>query len=606
MSGRPAIYRRHAALVLGLCVSAAAGNAFANEGIDEVSTLLEAWQLEDAIALGQKIFVDDPNNPEVWLMAARILHQRGEHLAALELLDAAAGAGADVPQQLRAWVSSSATYQTSFQTLETAHFRIRYIDKDEIVATYAGPILESAYRNIGADLEFLPAERGEKIVVEIYPDARGLAGATGLSIKEIETSGTIAVCKFHRLMITSPLATATGYDWGDTLAHEYTHLVISKKSHNTIPIWLHEGIAKFYESRWKGKAGEALTPYSEKLLANATRKNDFITYAQMHPSMALLPSQEAAALAFAEVFTTIEFLRDRFGPKTIPRVLSESAGGKSLDKVLRDVFGLSLGGVESAWHRWIKKRKFREVPGAVPEPIRLATNEKGAKEEKPLEEIEDKQVHDWARLGELLQLRGRQSAAIVEYEKAHQRSGLRYATLINRLARALAAVNRQADALSLIDQLLRVNPDESDAHLLAGRIRLSKNDLDAAQKHFEAVRLRNPFNPEIYLALAHIAEAKSNPKALEQARHFLQLCSKPRPAHTYELPSRPAGEAFVSVVTPAWGHVRVNGGEPLPVPAWNIPVKAGEVSVEVLGGGTSEPLYSFNVAKGDSIMRVLR
>ena len=38
----------------------------------------------------------------------------------------------------------------------------------------------------------------------------------------------------------------------------------------------------------------------EKLLAGAVRKKKFITYQQMHPSMAKLPSQEDAALAFAE------------------------------------------------------------------------------------------------------------------------------------------------------------------------------------------------------------------------------------------------------------------------------------------------------------------
>ena len=49
-------------------------------------------------------------------------------------------------------------------------------------------------------------EQGEKIVVEIYPQAQGLAGATGLTLEEIQTTGTIALCKFHRLMLTSALA----------------------------------------------------------------------------------------------------------------------------------------------------------------------------------------------------------------------------------------------------------------------------------------------------------------------------------------------------------------------------------------------------------------
>ena len=46
----------------------------------------------------------------------------------------------------------------------------------------------------------------------------------------------------------------TGYDWLDTVSHEYVHLVVSRKSRNTVPIWMHEGLAKYLESRWRGPA----------------------------------------------------------------------------------------------------------------------------------------------------------------------------------------------------------------------------------------------------------------------------------------------------------------------------------------------------------------
>ena len=88
-------------------------------------------------------------------------------------------------------------------------------------------------------------------------------------------------------------------------AHEFIHFVISKKSRNKVPIWLHEGIAKYYESSWRTKP-EALSASSEKLLEEAVRNGGLITFEQMHLN-AKLPSQESEALAFAEVFTMIEF-----------------------------------------------------------------------------------------------------------------------------------------------------------------------------------------------------------------------------------------------------------------------------------------------------------
>ena len=57
-----------------------------------------------------------------------------------------------------------------------------------------------------------------------------------------------------------------GYDWLDTVSHEFVHLVVSKKSRNTVPIWMHEGLAKYLESRWRGPAGGAMTPSTLALL----------------------------------------------------------------------------------------------------------------------------------------------------------------------------------------------------------------------------------------------------------------------------------------------------------------------------------------------------
>ncbi len=550
--------------------------------------------------MAQQLMLDDPHDPAHWLAAARVQHHRGEHLSALALVDAAVEAGEAVEPFFRGLVETGARLEANGAVLETEHFRIRYLNKDEVVAHYAAPILEAAYLRIGGELELLPAERGEKIVVEIFPDAAGLGGATGLGLKEIETSGTIAVCKFHRLMITSPLATLNGYDWGDTLAHELTHLIISKKSHNTTPIWLHEGIAKFYESLWKGKAGEALSPASEKLLADATRTNDFITYEQMHPSMALLPSQEAAALAFAEVFTTIEYVWKHHGADTVPRILERTRDGLELDRALREVLGFGMKKLEKRWRRYLKTREFRDIPGVEPRRIQLTSDEKENKGERPLETIRDREVHNFARLGELLQLRGHHEAAVIEYEKAYERTGVRYVTVVNRLARAYVEIGRTRAALTLIDEMLEAHPTEGDAHLLAGRIRMKQDQLAEARAHFEAVRLQNPFNPEVHAALARIYEAAGETAEAERARDFVALTRKPRPTRRYDLPARGTGNALVSVVTPTWGRVRVNGGLPVATPAWTVPVEAGEVSVELEGGR----LESFTVGPGEHEVRV--
>jgi len=570
--------------------------------VREGNATLDDWQVEDAKAAAERLLVAAPDEPSVWLLAARVQHARGEHLAALSLADAARDAGEQEALAVLPLIEASAPYGAHFATLETPHFRVRYLNKDEIVARYAAPVLEAAYARIGAALEFLVAERGEKVVVEIYPDARGLAGATGLTIKEIETSGTIAVCKFHRLMITSPLATADGYGWADTLAHEFTHLVISKKSHNTVPIWLHEGIAKYFESTWRGEPGGALAPYSEKLLADAVRTHKFVTYQQMHPSMAKLASQDEAALAFAEVFTTIEYIVREHGRTAVPRLLDLLAGGTSMDQALRKVTGKTLAELERAWHKYLATRPFREVAGAKPKPIRLASNESKGDEARPLEDMKDREAHDRARLGELLQLRGHHAAAVVEYEKAYARAGVAYASLAYRLARAYADTKRDSEALGVLDKALIAFPDDNDCHLLAGRLRLAQRDLAGATREFEAVRLENPFNPEVHAALRALYEARGDAAAAAEEARFFELAKQPRPTRQYELPPPRAGSARLDLICAPFADVQLDGRDTFAAPYFGIAVEPGEHRLTLGGANTSEKKVT--VSAGQSL-RVL-
>ncbi|MCK5687653.1 tetratricopeptide repeat protein [Myxococcota bacterium] len=564
--------------------------------------LLDDWQLEDARRLSTELLKEEPQNPEIWFLAGRVQHARGEHLAAFELFSAARANGVDYGDRTFELITAAAAYEPHFKSIETPHFSIRYIDKDQIVAELAKPVLESAYREIGKDLGLLPAEEDEKIVVEIYPDARGLAGATGLTLKEIETSGTIAICKFHRLMVTSPLATWNGYDWADTMAHELVHLIISKKSRNNIPIWLHEGIAKYYESRWKGAAGQALSHHSENLLAEAVKTREFVTFDEMHPSMAKLPSQEAAALAFAEVFSVIEFLSKKYGNQSIADILSKTRTGMPLEKALKNTFGFGMKGLEKKWHRWLKSRKFRLIPGASRHKLRLATDESQSKEPAAMEEIEDKEAHDYARLGELLQMRQHPKAAIKEYEKAKARTGLRYITLLNRLARAYQSTGKEKSAIKLLGRALKAHPDDSDAHLMSGRLLLKEGEMQNAKKHFRAVLLRNPFNPEIHAAMSAIYEKEGKTSKKEQSQRFFEMASRRRQNISYDPPTN--DPANIGLLAPGWQSVRIDGGSAIATPAF-IHLEKGNYLIEFKDKTGESQTRNLSVDSSDSRFVVL-
>jgi Tfp pilus assembly protein PilF len=510
----------------------------AQSSVAAAQGLLEAWQLEAATRQTNALLEAGPSSRAARGLAAAVLHQHGCHQDANRLL-------ADLPDavwpdsSVRERIRGSAAYAPFFAERLTPHFSIRYLDKDRITATYAEAVLEAAYQNIGTDLQFFPAAEKTPIAVEIYPDAAGLSAASGLRRSEIATSGTIAICKYHRLMITSPLALYDGYPWADTLAHELTHLIIAKKSANAAPVWLHEGIAKFLETRWHG-ATASLTPYSANLLHDALVHQSFIPYAKMHPSMALLPSQDAAALAFAEVFTTVDYVVERGGRSSLASLLDQLRDGANMDAALNAVLGSKLGGLqglEAAWKKWLKTRPFTPHPEAMPRTLRLrdAAAPPGASDSLLNRRAAgltkaQQAVADASRLGELLELRGHPEAAWVQYAGALRLAQTPQPTLLWHAARLLVGLKQPQQAQELLRQLLAAQPEHSDANLLAGELALAGKNKQAARPFLEAARLSNPYNPALHAALRTLySDSPGQAAAVRQEAEFADLCASPRP-----------------------------------------------------------------------------
>ncbi len=564
---------------------------------DDVHEKLDAWDITSATTQAKQLLWQDPENRHVQLLAARVQHQRGQYKSAMSLIHATQDPLSKSVQDLADRTSGSLRWMAESKEIRTPHFIIRFLGKDEITAFYAGNVLEAALRNIGRELGYQHAESDEPILVEFYPDAFGLADATGLTIREIQTTGTIAICKYHRVMITSPLAASAGYGWADTLAHELTHLIIAKASNNHVPIWLHEGIAKYFETTWRGKPGEALEPYGEKLLRRAVEKNSYVTFAEMHPSMAKLPSQEKAALAFAEVFSVLEFIQARFPHDKVGLLLRHLASSNDLDASLKATLGLSLNGLETAWHGYLKTRHFRDVAGAKPSQIRFTDGATNTTDASPLEDLVDLEAKDAARLGELLQLRGHHHSAMRKYEKAYAKVDARYPTLNHRLAHAYLNVGNEEKARQIIDASLKIHSQDADALLLAGQIEQRAGKTDEAIARFEALRWINPYIPALHEALALLYAKSGKPTSqITREQHFAQLAKTPMPpTQPLRADLKPTpGSAGISFLQIDWQPISIDGQPPQETPLWNQTLTPGKhnVSTTALDGtSTTQEIF---------------
>ena len=408
------------------------------------------------------------------------------------------------------------------QVLEGEHFVVSYPKgKDEVLVPYVLDALEAQRRALEHDLGWAPPG---KVTIEFLGDTRELARVSTLSEEEIKTSGTIALCKFNKLMVVSPKALVKGYDWLDTAAHEYTHYVVTARTRNNTPIWLHEGIAKYSETRWRGTGGE-LSALAAGQLRRALQRDQLVTFEQMHPSMAKLPSQETAALAFAEVMVAVEYLQSKGGRSLMNRILDLIAQGTTAEKAVSQALGVTFDAFLADWKRYMMARPLPEGGEAGVEKLRFKGDPKHGGTHSEWSSIPDEKARGFARLGEIFRERGRWSAARTEYAKAMARVGKGIPVLSDKFAIAAMMAGRDDEAQDALLEAMRRHPRYAALHLHLARIHLKRKAWPQAKEQLLLANAVDPFDPEIHAGLAAVHEAQGDAGAASREKRFAQLLS---------------------------------------------------------------------------------
>src|SRR5207253_4092882 len=183
--------------------------------------------------------------------------------------------------------------------------------------------------------------------------------------------------------------------------------------------------AKFLETRWRGPPGLAVDEMSLALLQDAARRNKLIPFARMHPSIAMLPTQEQAALAFAEVEAAMRLLYQRGGQAALTELVSAMASGMTDEQAVAQAYGKSFREFEADWRAEVakpvrprgrplsaKKLVFKEDAKGNTEPPEIV---------RPHEPEMDAEGRRATRLGEIFYARRRWAAAAKEYGRARSR-----------------------------------------------------------------------------------------------------------------------------------------------------------------------------------------
>ena len=495
--------------------------------LGEVHRLISAWQTEDARTLLTQLKEDGTSGAMYHFTKGRLAFMTGEYKESVQQFDKALGKD---PSLERAAANVANTARNTLRELgqmnemssDDGRFLLRYFDKDRLLMPYLLEVLQATDQALSTDFAYRPPGR---VVVEIYPTADYLAKVSSLTEEDIETSGTIALCKYNRLMFTSPRGLVRGYGWRDTVAHEIVHYYVTKYSANTVPIWLHEGIAKFQEIRWRSSPMRHLAPPQEDLLARSLESGQLITFDEMHPSMAKLPSQDAASLAFAEVHLVVDFLYKKGGYPQLRTLLTNLKSGLEMDMALMEAYGLDLSGVWDEWLVAMKAEGFKRYPGLIQRSLQFKRPGDEGEPEAEYDSIEEKEVKDWAHLGELLRARGRHYAALREYKKAEGKGGDGHLVVQNGIAESLLELNQPIDIPSTLQRVRDYYPTYLTTHMNLGRAFIALQEPERAILAFEEAVGINPFHPlphkalyQLYKQTGHREKARRSQEALKLLR----------------------------------------------------------------------------------------
>lgn len=508
--------------ILALCAFALAPLTAFAQTYRDVDALLEAWRMTEAKEALASYAAANPNAAEVLALEARVDFYEGRYAEAAQRLDQAL-----TQSQRPDWaelrdlaVATRDVMAKHERHLSPKGYFAVYVEpgRDRVLLPWAFEALDVAYEAFAEELGYRPPT---PIRVEVYAKTSTLATVSVLTEEEIKTSGTIALCKYNRLMITSPRALVRGYGWVDTLVHEYVHYVVNQRTGNQVPIWMHEGLAKFLERRWRGPDAHRLQPHSEHLLQQRVAANDLITFAQMHPSMAKLPSQEDAAVAFAEVYTAMEYLRERAGAEAFRRLLDEIANGEEAATAFAKVLGTTFEQFERDWQRALRSRPKIAYPEDTSYQEKLLF--RGDADADEFAKIPQPQARDHINLGQMLQARGRAKAAVVEYRKAERLMGSGHPVLQTRLAQSLLEVGSPREAWDALLPIRDAHPSHVSTWIQLGRAAYELGQYDEARQHLDEAARINPFDPEVHARLALVYEKLGDAERARRAAEFEKL-----------------------------------------------------------------------------------
>ncbi|MFO0680181.1 MAG: peptidase MA family metallohydrolase [Polyangiaceae bacterium] len=377
--------------------------------------------------------------------------------------------------------SARATAAAVVDRDDAAGVEIRY--QDEFDRPLTPLVVDTVVRARDALTRDLGVTWPKPTRITVVRDHLGLSVMTGLPYASAQTTGTVAVAKWGRVTILSPRASEHGYVWRDTITHELTHLALSRATVDRAPLWLQEGVAKREEVRWREPGPYDESPPPDAVASKGIELKLDLPLDKLGPSIAMLPSADAAMVAFAEVTSFVKHFANTQGPDALPKLLAALRSGKSTDAALVAVSGADLKAWDARWRTYLLNRAKDPIPAGF-------ALGKGAPEGA-------RELRERSRLGELLLGRNHASAAEFEVDKVKGTLAKEDPSFRHLVARIREAKGEGELADAALGDPREVVSSFGPYWGIRGRLQRSRADHAGADRSFDEAIATDPLDVEV-------------------------------------------------------------------------------------------------------------
>ncbi len=442
-----------------------------------------------------------------------------------------------------------------YVTRDSDHFTLKlHRDEDAVYGQMALDLLEEAHRTIAPRYGFVP---DEPVLVEILPDNDDfmvrIAGVPG-------TGGLLGVCFGEVVVANSPRARPKGtFNWGQTLWHEYVHVIHLQQTRNRIPRWLAEGIA-VYETRL---ARPEWDMDLEAEFADAEAQGDLLAVSDLNRGFTRPKSQGQIVLSYYQASIVVEHIVNTYGFEAVRQMLRLYNENRTTDEIVRMVFGMSMSDFDRSFADYAGKRS-----GALRRVLRFKPprNEKlSVAELEAMTADHPESFYAHLMLGQALHAQNRYDDAIAPLNRArdlfekHTHPGnpnellaeihlekenteaameaLEALTAVDEddfascktLARLYALEGRRGDAIRILDRAVMIDPFDGEVRKMRGGAYERDGKPGLAVPEYEAalaVETTDRVQAQYDLARAYLAAGRKDDarkaalKALEIAPGF--------------------------------------------------------------------------------------